>query len=177
MELLDTLLSRKSIRSYTGESIPAADLQKILEVGNAAPVGKGRFSTMHLTIVENLGLLKAFEECTAKDLNQRELRPFYGAPTLIVVSTTLDPENSNNVPFSNAAIIAYNLNIAATALGFGSCLIWGAFRAINKNPAVVKRLELPEGFTPCCGIIVGKTKEHYAKREIDKNRIGVNRIQ
>ena len=177
MELLNTLLSRRSIRSYTGESIPATDLQKILEVGNAAPVGKGRFSTMHLTIVENPELLKAFEECTAKNLNQPGIHPFYGAPTLIVVSTTLDSQNSNNVPFSNAAIIAYNLNIAATALGFGSCLIWGVFRAINKNLDLVKSLELPEGFTPCCGIIVGKTQEHYVKREINKNRIGINRIQ
>jgi nitroreductase len=177
MELFDTLLSRKSIRSYTGESIPAVDLQKILEVGNAAPVGKARFSTLHLTVIENQELLKAFEECAAKDHNQPGFRPFYGAPTLITVSTMLDSENSNNVSFSNAAIMAYNMNLAATALGFGSCLIWGVFRAINKNPALVKRLELPEGFIPCCGIIVGKTKENYTPREIDKNRIGVNRIQ
>ncbi|MFA6622612.1 MAG: hypothetical protein WCS54_00735 [Fibrobacteraceae bacterium] len=39
------------------------------------------------------------------------------------------------------------------------------------------RPELPEEFTPCCGIIVGKTKERDAPREIDKNRIGVNSIR
>jgi nitroreductase len=38
---------------------------------------------------------------------------------------TLDPQNANSVPFSNAAIMAYSMNLAATALGYGSCLIWG----------------------------------------------------
>jgi len=54
---------------------------------------------------------------------------------------------------------------------------WGTIRSVNKDAALVMRPELPEEFTPCCGIIVGKTKERDAPREIDKNRIGVNSIR
>ena len=36
---------------------------------------------------------------------------------------------------------------------------------------MVARLNLPEGFVPCCALTVGKTNETYEKRVIDRSRI------
>lgn len=40
MELMDTILKRRSIRKYTGEDIPEETLQKILQAGLLAPTSR-----------------------------------------------------------------------------------------------------------------------------------------
>lgn len=47
--MIETICSRKSVRSYTGENITAAELDVILKAANAAPVGMGQFDSLHLT--------------------------------------------------------------------------------------------------------------------------------
>ena len=53
MTMIETICSRKSIRSYTGENITAAELDVILKAANAAPVGMGQFDSLHLTVITN----------------------------------------------------------------------------------------------------------------------------
>jgi len=89
------------------------------------------------------------------------------APMQIIVSSA----SADNVGFSNAAIVVHNMALAAAELGVGACYIWGAVMAINQNPKLVQKLGLPEGFTPCCSIILGKTDEKYTLREIPADRI------
>ena len=40
MELMDTLLKRRSIRKYTGEVIPEETLQRILQAGLLVPTSR-----------------------------------------------------------------------------------------------------------------------------------------
>ena len=68
------------------------------------------------------------------------------------------------------------MSLAATALGVGCCYIWGAVVALSSRPELVKALGLPEGFVPCCGLVLGQSEEGYAPREIPQNRIGVNYV-
>ena len=42
MTMIETICSRKSVRSYTGENITAEELEVILKAANASPVGMGR---------------------------------------------------------------------------------------------------------------------------------------
>ncbi|MDE6068894.1 MAG: nitroreductase family protein, partial [Treponemataceae bacterium] len=46
MELLDIIKSRRSIRKYTDEQIPRADLETIIEAGLCAPNAGGRQGTV-----------------------------------------------------------------------------------------------------------------------------------
>ncbi len=55
MELLNTLISRHSVRTYNGEPLSALDLEKILKA-EAAPVGLGLYDQMHLTVVNPMHL-------------------------------------------------------------------------------------------------------------------------
>ena len=78
--------------------------------------------------------------------------------------------------YSNAAIMSHNISLAAMSLNIGSCYIWGATAAISKNEEILKELNLPEGFIPCCGIILGKTNEEFTEKEIP-NRISKTYIK
>lgn len=170
MNTFDNLFSRKSIRSYNGENISETELAQILKAAYAAPVGRALFDTLHLTVISNRDYINRWEDYCE---SQTEHRPFYGAPTVILVSSLIPSTDlkSVNVNFSNAAILVQNMATAATELGIGSCHIWGAVRFLNDNKELLKELDLPEGMVPCCAIILGHTDEKYEIRHIPENKI------
>ena len=90
MDFIDSLFSRKSIRSYTGECVSEKDLNTILLAGNAAPVGKGRYDALHITVISDPSLLEEIAKLTAEYLGKPDMHPLYGAPHLIVVSIKED---------------------------------------------------------------------------------------
>ncbi len=165
MKTFDALYSRRSVRSYTGESVTDAELREILKSAYAAPVGRARYDTLHLTVITDKDFITRWEDACGGN-------PFYGAPTVILVSSEMagEPEQ-DNVRYSNAAIVVQNMAIAATEMGIGSCHIWGAVRTLNVSPDLLAELSLPEGKIPCCAIIIGKTDEKYEIREIPDKRI------
>ena len=75
-------------------------------------------------------------------------------------------ENMENVMYSNAAIMSHNIALAATSLNIGSCYIWGATKALSKDEEILKELNLPDNFVPCCAVCLGKTSELYLDKEI-----------
>lgn len=173
MNTLETLYSRHSVRSYTGEPLTEGELAEILKAAKAAPVGMGKYETLHLTVIQNPDLLKEIDSTAAALFQQPQMHPLYGAPTLVLVSAQVPPEGMGNIPYSNAATVVQNMALAATELGVGVCHIWGATFALAKSPELVKELSLPEGFAPCCAAILGKTNETYAQRDIPEDRIAV----
>lgn len=176
MDFINTLFSRKSIRSYTGEKIGEDALSLILKAANAAPVGRARFDTLHLTVVSDPELLKKIDQATANYLGNPDAHPLYNAPQLIVISIKEDCGLPDNVNFSNAAIVAHNMALAAMAQNAGTCLIWGAIRAVNDSADLVEALRLPAGFKPSCAITLGITEQTYSLREIPDDRISQNCI-
>lgn len=179
MSIFDTLFSRKSVRSYTGEQITAEELEVILKSANAAPIGMGKYEDMHLTVIQNPEMLNKIDVAAAEMFGDPNRHPLYNAPTLILVSSrTSDPENKSlgNIPYSNAAIVVHNMVLAATELGLGACHIWGAIAAISKKHDIIEELNLPENFVPCCAVSLGKTDVIYSVRDIPLNRITKNEI-
>ena len=176
METMQAIKSRRSIRDYTGQPITEEELAAILEAAQAAPVGMGAYENVHLTVVKDLDLLSRINK-TAQAAFSGNTNPLYGAPTLIVVSVKLQEGMTNNVAYSNAAILVENMALAATDLGVGCCHIWGAIMVVDQNPALIADLKVPEGYTPACAIALGKTRETYGVREIPKDRITVNVLE
>lgn len=169
MNTFENLYSRKSIRNFNGESITETELKEILKAAYAAPVGRARYDTLSLTVISNKELLAKWEKLTATAFGDSNMHPFYGAPTLILVSSEVGDASMNNVNYSNAAIVVHNMAIAATELGVGACHIWGAIRSLNDE--IQEELKIPEGMVPCCAIALGQTDEKYKLREIEENRI------
>ena len=167
--MIKTLFKRKSVRTYTGESISKEELNIILKAADASPVGLKQYETLHLTVITNKDLLNKIETVAGAMFNKPDHHPLYGAPTFILISSKNMPM-MENVMYSNAAIMSHNISLAATSLNIGSCYIWGATAAISNNKELINELNLPEDFIPCCGVILGKTNEEFTTKEIP-NRI------
>lgn len=173
MELNTAMNNRRSIRSYTGESISEEELNAVLQAAYTAPIGMGKYDSIHLTIITNKALLKEIDENGAAFFGNPSIHPLYGAPMLIVISSS-DP---GNVGSADVGIILQNMSLEAVELGIGHCDIYGATDALTENKELLKKLNLPEGFTPLGSIILGKTQEQYTKREIpDSHKFAENRI-
>lgn len=173
METRSAINIRKSVRSYTGKKVSREDLHEILLAAHASPVGMDKYDNMHLTLIENKDILDAIDAAGAKFFGDPNMHPLYGAPTLIIISTKGSNGKPGPVEYANAAIMVQNMIIAATSLKVGCCHIWGAINAMNQDADVLGRLELPEGFTACGGIILGKTDDDYHMRKIATNRMAV----
>ncbi|MCD8300597.1 MAG: nitroreductase family protein [Clostridiales bacterium] len=172
METLQTLKTRKSVRSYTGV-LTDEELSAVLAAGQTSPVGMGKFDTVHMTVIRNKDLLSEIDLAGGEFFGDPERHPLYGAPCLILISTAIDNPAMSNVPCSNAAILAETLALAAIDMGLGSCLIWGCIAGLNAKPELVAKLGLPEGQTATCGIVLGETAEDLAVRDIPSDKIAV----
>lgn len=174
MTTFKTLFSRASVRSYTGEPISSEELDMILKAANASPVGMGQYENLHLTVIKNKALLDRIDAAGAALFQMPDSHPLYGAPMMILVSHKKGMENTT---YSDAAIVVHNMALAATELGVGNCYIWGATMAMAASPELVQQLNLPEGFIPCCGIVLGKTDYQYKEREIPVDRLAMQVIE
>ena len=168
---INPVYSRRSVRSYTGEMPTPQELENILEAAYLAPVGMGRFDSLHITVVRSRDFLSRLEAAAGAQLGREDYHPLYGAPVLVILSSVFPGIPTDNSSYSNCAILAENMALAAVSLGLGTCHIWGAIRALNKEPALLAELNLPEGFAPCCAITLGRTQEAYAPRTAQPNRI------
>lgn len=175
MNTLEAIFSRKSVRSFCG--VPSeAEMNTILNAAYAAPVGRALYENVHLSVITDSALIGSINEAAIAFFGNPNMDPMHDAPVFILVSAKLNGSN-DNVGFSNCAGIVENMALAAVELGLGACHIWGATAALNMNPELVAKLNLPEGFTPCCGMILGKTEETYSPREIAKGRIATAYIR
>lgn len=167
MNTLDTIYSRRTIRNFNGKAISEQELSEILKSAYAAPVGRAMYDSLSITVVTNKDLLLKWEQYMANAVGNPDMHPFYGAPTVILVSSVGD----GNVNYSNAAILVQNMALAATDMGIGACHIWGAVGALNGNAELVKELKVPDGMTPCCAIALGYFDGKYEIHDIPENRI------
>ena len=164
---MNTIFSRRSIRSYTGAMPTDDELNLILKAVYAAPVGMGRYDSLHVTVVKNRDYLSRLEAAAGRQLGKENYHPLYGAPILLIFSSVFPGIPTDNSSYSNCAILSQNAALAAVSLGLGACHIWGAIRALNQNPGLVKKLQLPEGYTPASAVVFGKTEESYEIRDTE----------
>lgn len=176
METMDAIRNRKSVRSYTGEPVTKDELDQVLAAAQASPAAMGSYDKLHLTVITNPEILAEIDAAGAAMFNNPDIpHPLYGAPQLVLVSAQIAPGRENAM-HSTAAMIVHNMSLAATELGVGSCDIWGCIAAANTKPALIAKLKLPEGFTACCAMTLGKTNETFPARTFPADRIAISEI-
>ena len=116
--VLDSLKTRRSIRGYDPDRMPAEELiGQIIEAGTYAPTGRGMQSPRIVvvtdrTVRDRLSALNAAVMGSASD-------PFYGAPVVLVVLA----DRSRPTYLYDGSLVMGNLLNAAHAVGLGSCWI------------------------------------------------------
>lgn len=176
MEMMKTIEMRKSTRSYKSEQISNDSLNMILKAGCAAPIGMGAYDSMHLTVIQNSNLLDKITKVTANAFGNPNIKPLYGAPTLIVVSGKAN-NKAPHIEIANAACVIENIALAATSIGLGSVYLWGILVSFSKDKSLLKKLNLPEGFAPVSAIALGYPTEPLTKEKELKQTIKINTIK
>lgn len=119
MELLNYFQNRRSVRSYTGASVPEEAVNQILQAGLMSASGKA-IRPWEFIVVRSRETLNALAECrTAPVKMLRE------CDCAIVV---LGDESRSDVWVEDCSVAMANMHLMADGLGIGSCWVQGRLR-------------------------------------------------
>lgn len=133
-EVLNNILTRRSIREFKEEQIKDEELQAILKAGIYAPSGMNKQS-WQFTVVQNKEKIEELAKVVREELGRDTGYNFYAPPTLIMLSN--DRDNSNGLADCSCAL--ENIFLMANSLGIGSCWI-NQLKTICDNEKVRKVL-------------------------------------
>lgn len=156
-EVLNCLLTRRSVKKYLSQPVEKEKLDAVLEAGTYAACGMGR-QAGKIVVLQNPDDIAQLEKMNASILGNPAAHPFYGAPVVCVVLT--DPEVSTCV--EDGALVIGNLMLAAHSLGVASCWIHRARQEFDspEGKALLKKWGVDE-----CYIGVGHCILGYAASE------------
>ena len=136
MDTFEAIRRRRTIREFTGESIPRADLETIVDAGRMAPSGYNRQPWDFIVITEQAMIDEL--KIAAQWMEQA------GA----IIALVLDAQ-STKFWLEDGSAAVQNMLLAATALGYGSCWLQGytepseeQFKALLGVPAEKRLLTL-----------------------------------
>ena len=176
VEIMETILHRRSIRRFDAKQIEEAALQQILQAGLYAPSAGGRQGVLFAVcqdraVNERLGKIKranshprmasgncyvSREQPSIAD-DPKLINAFYDAPTVI---TLFAPKNFLFAA-EDCAAAAENMMLAADALGIGSCYIgqgWPAF-ADPYGQEILKRWNIPVDHYAVMQLLLGYPRQ------------------
>ena len=148
-DFLTLIMTRRSIRAYKPDAVPADVLARVLEAGTYAPSAMGEQSAT-IVAVETKAYRDRLTKLNAAVIG-KDVDPYYGAPVLVVV---LGDGGSDN---HMADGVLENLMLAAHAEGLGS--VWvNREREIFDSPdgkALLRAWGLPETLRGVGAIALG----------------------
>ena len=117
-EVLQNILTRRSVREFKEEQIKDEELDLILKAGINAPSGMNKQS-WQFTVVQNKDKIELLAKVVREALGRDAGYNFYAPPTLIMLSN--DKDNVNGL--ADCACALENVFLMANSLGIGSCWI------------------------------------------------------
>ena len=149
--IVENIMTRTSIRSYTSQAIPADTIEILLKAGMAAPTAVNA-QPWHFIAINSKEKLA---ELAGTNPNAGMLRQ---APLAIAVCGNMNKAMQGKAPTEN-------ILLAAHAMGLGA--VWtGVYPTDERVAAVSKVLKLPENIIPLCVIVIG----HPAERPQPKDK-------
>lgn len=173
METMKAIAKRKSTRSYKQDQISDSVLNTILAAGCAAPVGMGKYDSLHLTVIQDKEVLKSISTGIS-NIMHRDGDMLYGAPTIVLVSS--NATDFPGIDNANASFVLGNMAVAATDQKVDSCIIWGTAMAVSMDGQLQKALAIPEGFNPIGSIALGYAATPDETEKEMNIKISMNRI-
>lgn len=161
----ENLITRRSCRGYNGEQVPEKVLDDILKAGVYAPTGKGGQSPK-MVVLQKSEDVAYYQKLNAAVLGNENAKPFYGAPTVIIVF------GDKTSPFclDDANLVIGNLLNAANALGVDSCYIWRAKEVFNteSGKALMKKWGVSENYMGVGNVILGYGTEGSKRKPLPR---------
>ncbi|MCC8128908.1 MAG: nitroreductase [Clostridiales bacterium] len=117
-QVMESILSRRSVRSYKSDPVPKELLDQVLEAGTYAATGMGRQSPIIIAVTDK-ALRDRLSAMNAAVMGNPGIDPFYGAPAVLVVLA----DKSVPTHVYDGSLAMGNLMEAAHAVGLSSCWI------------------------------------------------------
>ena len=111
MDAFEAIRKRRSVRRYTGDSIPREDLEKVVDAGRLAASGSNH-QPWDFIVVTDRGMI-----------DQLKVASQWMDKAAAIIAVVMDPSSRWWVEDGSAAV--ENMLIASTALGYGSCWLEG----------------------------------------------------
>ena len=163
MDMLNTILHRRSVRQYTEENIPEEKLNAILYAGLAAASSKNR-RPWEFVVVRDKEMLTRLSDCRAGAGN---LLGKCNAAIVVAADSELV-----DVWVEDCASAITQMHLMADALGVGSCWLQVRLRTTPDGSRaaqdVVKELlEIPDRYSVIAILTLGMPASHPEARMVD----------
>ena len=173
-EVVDVIMSRRSVRKYLDKPVEHDKLETIVRCGINAPSGMNGQPWV-VRVVENQKLISEVTEVFKKynaemvrnDKNFKNM--FRNAPNIICVCTP-----SKGGGDLDAGMLGENMMLAAKSLGLGTCCLGGPVRFLQSNEEAgffIRSLDIPEGYKLNYIIAVGYPDEAPDAKKRDESKV------
>ena len=167
METLEAIFTRRSIRAYTSQPVPADVIEHLLRAGMQAP-SAGNQQAWQFVAITDRPQLNALAEVLPYG------KMLTTAPLGIIVCGDLALEKSKGYWVQDCSAATQNILLAAHAQGLGA--VWlGVYPREDRVGDVRKALGIPETVIPLCAIAVGYPAEQKPRADrYDATRVHHN---
>ena len=167
---LDVIMSRTSIRSFTGDPVSREQLETILKAGMAAPTAMNSQPWRFVVVTDKETIANVFGSGF-----RAEMFTTAGAVIVVCGQTTMmrkpfgqpdapETEVPNMFWYEDCSAAAENILLAVHALGLGA--VWTAgYPAEERTAPIAEALGIPAGVSPLCIIPVGVPVEDPAPKD------------
>ena len=166
-QVMENILTRRSIRAFKDEKLPKEDLEKIVKAGLYAPSAMNRQS-WKFTVVTNGELIQRLAEAIREELG-REGDDLYKPAALVIPSNSV----KNRWGRDDDACALENVFLAAHSMGIGSVWI-NQLHGICDQPkirALLDEMEIPEDH-----VVYGTAALGYAVEEDKKDVVKTGQV-
>lgn len=157
METFKAILSRRSIRKYSGKDIPEEHYEILLKAAMHAPSARNR-QPWHFIVISDSNILKALSDSNTswKMLSQ--------AARAVVVCGDTQSENAESFLIQDCSAATQNILLAAHELGLGA--VWlGVHPREDRMKTIIEMLKIPGNIIPVSMISLGYPDEERQVEE------------
>ena len=173
--VLENMMTRASVRSFTAEPVSRETLQTIIRAGLQAPSAMNK-QDWEVRVVDSQEKINAICDIMKKgNPNAQDRFPgknsFGNAAALIIIAN----EKAEGMSFSqvDAALLAENIVLAAHAMDLGACIQAGPIRSMTTGAeaeAWLKSLGFSENYEPMLVIPIGHPDQEVAAGQRDTSK-------
>ena len=172
-EVVETIMSRRSIRKYKPVAVGRDTLELIMNCGINAPNGQNKQS-WEVRVVDNPALLAEMGEAMAAghpDMPTEFAKGcFRGAPVMVFIARDL----SYDFSAYDCGLMAENIMLSAWSLGVGSICLGSPVRFLTDNDVCkpsVEKLGFSEGYELCLCVGLGYADETPEAKPRDMGKV------
>lgn len=174
---VETIMNRRSVRSYKAEQIRQEELDEILECGINAPSARN-LQPWAIRVIQSEDMINKlnndftnFTQKTSTSASTFDNHVLFGAPTFILIAG----DTNNTYAQNDCGMLAQNILLAAESMEIGTCVLGGIVRFINSPQGndFRDKLDLPDNYQLFIGIVMGYKNEYPSAKPREKTKIKI----